>query len=63
MHEPMRRDPSTVLLARTWELRATLRPSDAVYVVAEALGGTLLTTNARLAETACRAARIGVFPG
>jgi predicted nucleic acid-binding protein len=39
------------LLARAWELRATVRSWDALYVaLAEALGGTLLTLDARLAR-------------
>jgi predicted nucleic acid-binding protein len=39
------------LLIRAWELRATVRSWDALYVaLAEALGATLLTTDARLAS-------------
>jgi predicted nucleic acid-binding protein len=39
-----------VLLARAWELRAAVRSWDALYVaLAEALGATLVTTDARLA--------------
>lgn len=39
------------LLPRAWELRRTLRAWDALYVaLAEALGGTLLTLDARLAR-------------
>lgn len=38
------------LLARAWELRATVRSWDALYVaLAEALEATVLTTDARLA--------------
>ena len=38
------------LLARAWELRATVRSWDALYVaLAEALGATLVTTDGRLA--------------
>jgi len=38
------------LLVRAWELRHTVRSWDALYVaLAEALGATLLTTDARLA--------------
>ena len=38
------------LLARAWELRANVRTWDALYVaLAEALDGTLLTTDVRLA--------------
>ena len=39
------------LLDRAWELRGSVRPWDAFYVaLAEALGATLLTTDARLAR-------------
>ena len=39
------------LLQRAWDLRATVRGSDAMYVaLAEAMGATLLTTDARLAR-------------
>lgn len=39
------------LLARAWELRATVRGWDAMYVaLAEALDATLLTTDRRLAS-------------
>lgn len=39
------------LLDRAWELRATVRVWDATYVaLAEALGATLLTRDARLAD-------------
>jgi predicted nucleic acid-binding protein len=39
------------LLARAWELRATVRGWDAMYVaLAEALDGVLITTDRRLAE-------------
>ncbi len=42
-----------VLLARAWELRAAVRSWDALYVaLAEALGATLVTTDARLAAAA-----------
>ncbi len=38
------------LLPRAWELRATIRSWDALYVaLAEALGATLLTADSRLA--------------
>ncbi len=40
------------LLGRAWELRATVRSWDAMYVaLAEALGATLLTLDSRLAAT------------
>ena len=39
------------LLARAWELRATVRSWDALYVaLAEAFEATLVTTDARLAR-------------
>ncbi len=39
------------LLDRAWELRATVRGWDAMYVaLAEALGATLITTDVRLAR-------------
>jgi predicted nucleic acid-binding protein len=39
-----------LLLRRAWELRASVRGQDAMYVaLAEALGATLLTTDGRLA--------------
>lgn len=42
-------DP-TPLLPRAWELRNNLTPYDAVYVaLAEVLGATLVTTDARIA--------------
>jgi predicted nucleic acid-binding protein len=42
-----------VLLPRAWELRDTVRGSDAMYVaLAEALDATLLTTDRRLASAA-----------
>ena len=48
---PLRRHPHAPLLARMWALRANLTAYDAVYVaLAEALGGTLLTRDARLAR-------------
>ena len=48
---PLRRYPHTPFTARIWELRDNLTVDDAVYVaLAEALGGRLLTTDARLAR-------------
>lgn len=39
------------LLARVWELRANVRTQDAVYVaLAEVLGATLVTLDARMAK-------------
>lgn len=49
------------LLARAWELRATVRGWDAAYVaLAEALEATLLTTDSRLAAAAGPECRIEV---
>jgi predicted nucleic acid-binding protein len=40
-----------LFLRRAWELRDTVRGADALYVaLAEVVGGTLLTTDARLAR-------------
>ena len=52
------------LLARAWELRHTVRSWDALYVaLAEALGATLLTTDARLAGASGPACPIDVVDG
>jgi predicted nucleic acid-binding protein len=48
---PMRRTPHLPLLARCWELRANITAYDAAYVaLAEAIDGTLLTADERLAR-------------
>jgi predicted nucleic acid-binding protein len=48
---PGERTPHRPLLERAWQLRATVRGPDAMYVaLAEALEATLLTTDARLAR-------------
>jgi len=50
------------LLARAWELRHTVRSSDALYVaLAEVLDATLVTTDARLAAASGPACRIEVL--
>lgn len=50
------------LLTRAWELRATVRHADAVYVaLAEALDSPLLTTDARLAGAPGPTCRIEVL--
>jgi predicted nucleic acid-binding protein len=55
------RYPHTVLLPRIWQLRHNLSAYDAAYVVlAEKLGATLLTRDARLASAAGHAATIEV---
>lgn len=51
------------LIARAWELRHNVRPWDAVYVaLAEALRGTLLTLDRRLARATGPRCRIEVVP-
>ena len=48
---PVRRAPHRPLLRRSWELRDNVTPYDAAYIaLAERLGTTLLTTDARLAR-------------
>jgi predicted nucleic acid-binding protein len=57
------RYPVTNLLQRIWDLRSTLTPYDAAYVVlSEALGLNLVTTDARLARSHGHKAKI-VWPG
>jgi predicted nucleic acid-binding protein len=57
----MTRYPHSVLLPRIWQLRHNLSAYDAAYVVlAEKLGATLLTRDARLASAAGHAATIEV---
>ena len=56
------RYPHFVLLPRIWQLRHNLSAYDAAYVVlAEKLGATLLTRDARLASAAGHAATIEVL--
>lgn len=48
---PMRRTPHRPLLRRIWELRQTVTAYDATYIaLAEALGITLVTADARLSR-------------
>lgn len=55
------RYPHAVLLPRIWQLRNNLSAYDAAYVVlAEKLGATLLTRDAKLASAAGRTASIEV---
>jgi len=55
------RYPHSVLLPRIWQVRHNLSAYDAAYVVlAEKLGATLLTRDARLASAASHAATIEV---
>jgi predicted nucleic acid-binding protein len=53
-----------LLLARAWELRATVRGWDAIYVaLAEALDAVLVTTDARLARASGPTCTIEVIVG
>ena len=53
------RYPHNVLLPRIWQLRHNLSAYDAAYVVlAERLGATLITRDARLASASGRGARV-----
>ena len=57
---PVERYGHRAHLERAWQLRDYVRGWDAMYVaLAEALRGTLLTTDARLARAAGRLARRG----
>ena len=48
---PVARYPHRPFLERAWELRGQITPYDAMYVaLAEALGASLVTTDARLAR-------------
>jgi predicted nucleic acid-binding protein len=56
------RYPHAVLLPRIWQLRHTLSAYDASYIVlAEKLGATLVTLDARLASASGHAAAIELF--
>jgi predicted nucleic acid-binding protein len=58
---PGLRYPHAPLLERAWELRGSVRPFDALYVaLAEALGATLITLDARLARAPGPTCRIEV---
>jgi predicted nucleic acid-binding protein len=59
---PITRHPHTTYLPRIWEHRHTLSAYDAAYVVlAEALGATLITRDARLAAAPGHTAKIELF--
>lgn len=59
---PFRRYPSLPLLGRAYELRATVTVYDAVYVaLAESLGCSLLTADARLARASGPRCKIQVL--
>jgi predicted nucleic acid-binding protein len=56
------RYPHNILLPRIWQLRHNLSAYDAAYVVlAEKLGGVLLTRDARLASVSGHAASVELF--
>jgi predicted nucleic acid-binding protein len=59
---PVERHAHDFLLPRIWALRQNLTAYDACYVsLAEALGATLLTRDARLLRAAGHAAQVEVF--
>jgi predicted nucleic acid-binding protein len=59
---PLERYSHTILLPRIWALRQNLSAYDAAYVaLAEVLGATLLTRDARISRAPGLAARIEVF--
>jgi predicted nucleic acid-binding protein len=56
------RYPHSVLLPRIWQLRHNLSAYDAAYIaLAENLGATLITRDARLASASGHAARVELF--
>ena len=56
------RYPHLVLLPRIWQLRHTFSAYDAAYIVlAEKLGGTLVTRDRRLASASGHAAAVELF--
>lgn len=58
----IRRYPHTRLLLEVWQYRLTLSAYDAAYVVlAETLGATLITRDARLASAHGHSAKIELF--
>lgn len=60
---PLSRHPHRPLLSRVWALRDNLTAYDATYVaLAEALGGTLLTTDERLGRAPGLRAPVVVLP-
>lgn len=59
---PVERYAHEFLLQRIWTLRHNLTANDATYVaLAEALGGTLLTRDARILRASGHSARVEVF--
>jgi predicted nucleic acid-binding protein len=60
---PGRRYGHRAILDRAWELRDNVRSWDALYVgLAEALGASLLTTDARLGRVRGLSCRVDVVP-
>lgn len=60
---PLTRVPHRQLLRRVWQVRNNLTAYDAAYVaVAELLGATLVTADARLAKVGGPACRIELLP-
>jgi predicted nucleic acid-binding protein len=58
---PLNRYPHDFLIARVWELRATLTAYDAVYVaLAEVLGAPLLTCDSKIASAPGHRAKVEV---
>lgn len=59
---PMRRAPHRALLPRCWELRQTVTGYDAAYIaLAEALGVSLVTADARLSKARGIRCRVDVI--
>jgi predicted nucleic acid-binding protein len=59
---PIERYPHEILLPRIWALRENLTAYDASYVaLAEILGATLLTRDARISRASGHSARVEVF--
>jgi predicted nucleic acid-binding protein len=59
---PVERYPHEILLPRIWSLRENLTAYDAAYVaLAEILGATLLTRDARILRAPGHSARVEVF--
>ena len=59
---PLTRYPHDLLLPRIWELRENLTAYDAAYVVlAETLGVTLVTKDAKLSQVRGHGAHVEVF--